>query len=62
MMAQKRELFKGRLRLPEPPVQAPSYTQKAASKDEVSVRTGKEPEIPGKPNCVYACFSLIIGQ
>jgi hypothetical protein len=47
-MTPKRELFRGSLRLPEPPIQNPSYTQKPASKHEVSVRTGKEPEIPGK--------------
>ena len=46
-MAPKRELIKGPLRLPEPQLRATSYTQKPASKDEVSVRTGKEPQIPG---------------
>lgn len=55
-MAPKRELLKGPLRFPEPQLRATSYTQKPASKDEVSVRTGKEPEIPG--NCIrsYVCI------
>ncbi|PMD61469.1 uncharacterized protein K444DRAFT_371198 [Hyaloscypha bicolor E] len=45
-MAPKRELLKGPVCLPEPQLRATSYTQKPASKDEVSVRTGKEPDIP----------------
>ena len=55
-MPPKRQLFKGRLRRSEPPLQSPSYTQKPASKDEVSVRTGKKPEIPGKCTCAYVCI------
>jgi hypothetical protein len=47
-MAPKRELIKGPLRPPQPQPRNQSYTQKPASKDEVSVRTGKEPQIPGE--------------
>jgi len=45
-MAPRRELIKGPLRPPQPQPRNQSYTQKPASKDEVSVRTGKEKEIP----------------
>jgi hypothetical protein len=47
-MAPKRELVKGPLRPPQPQPRSQSYTQKPASKDEVSVRTGKEREVRGK--------------
>jgi hypothetical protein len=46
-MAPKRELLKGPVCLPKPQLRATSYTQKPASKDEISVRTGKEPDVPG---------------
>lgn len=47
-MAPKRELFKGPLRPPPPQLHRQSYTQEPASKEEISVRTGKENEILGK--------------
>jgi hypothetical protein len=53
-MAPKRELIKGPLRPPQPQPRNQSYTQKPASKDEISVRTGKEKEIPGK-SILFAC-------
>ncbi|PMD20896.1 hypothetical protein NA56DRAFT_704133 [Hyaloscypha hepaticicola] len=44
-MAPKKELLKGPLRPPEAQLRPTSYTQKPASKNEVSVRTGKEAKI-----------------
>ena len=48
--------MKGPLRPPEPQLRSTSYTQKPASKDEVSVRTGREPDIPGKSCSSHACI------
>jgi len=47
-MAPKKELLKGPLRPPEAQLRPTSYTQKPASRNEVSVRTRKEAEIPGR--------------
>jgi hypothetical protein len=47
-MAPKKEPLKGPLRPPEAQLRPTSYTQKPASRNEVSVRRGKEAEIPGR--------------
>lgn len=54
-MAPKRKLLRGLLRPPQPQLRTSSYTQKPASKNEVSVRTEKEPDIPGKCIHLHVC-------
>ena len=55
-MAPKKELLKGPLRPPEAQLRPTSYTQKPASKNEVSVRTGKEAEISGRRRHSHVCI------